>query len=82
VQSFAGAVPATTDEAPEGFDIKGNAQSMLYHVPGSRYYLQTKAEYWFESVEAAEAAGFAAPGSGKSNDENDTADADENGEEA
>jgi small subunit ribosomal protein S3 len=38
VQSFAGAVPAATDEAPEGFEIKGNAQSMLYHVPGSRYY--------------------------------------------
>jgi len=83
VQSFAGAVAATTDEAPEGFDVKGNAQSMLYHVPGSRYYLQTKAEYWFESVEAAEAAGFAAPGSGKSKDtEDEDADVTESAEES
>ena len=50
---------ATT--APEGFDIKGNADSMLYHVPGSRYYNQTKAEVWFDTVESAEAAGFSAP---------------------
>jgi large subunit ribosomal protein L22 len=76
VQAFAGSVPADGDDAPEGFDIKGNAQSMLYHVPGSRYYLATKAEYWFDSVESAEAAGFSAPGSKKNDDdaESDTAD--------
>lgn len=75
VQAFAGSVPADGDDAPEGFDIKGNAQSMLYHVPGSRYYLATKAEYWFDSVESAEAAGFSAPGSKKNDDdaESDTA---------
>ena len=72
-QAFAGSVPADGDDAPEGFDIKGNAQSMLYHVPGSRYYLATKAEYWFDSVESAEAAGFSAPGS-KKNDDDDAAD--------
>jgi large subunit ribosomal protein L22 len=71
IQSFAGAVPADGDEAPEGYDIKGNAQSMLYHVPGSRYYLATKAEYWFDSVESAEAAGFSAPGSKKNDDDAD-----------
>jgi large subunit ribosomal protein L22 len=76
VQSYVGAVPAETDEAPEGFEIKGNADSMLYHEPGSRYYGQTKAEYWFDTVEHAEAAGFSAPGSQKNDD------ADENGEEA
>jgi large subunit ribosomal protein L22 len=60
---YAGAVKADGDDAPEGYDVKGNAQSMLYHTPGSRYYKQTKAEYWFDSVENAEAAGFSAPGS-------------------
>ncbi len=84
VVSFVGALPADTDEAPEGYDIKGNADSMLYHAPGTQYYNQTKAEYWFESVEAAEAAGFSAPGGGNKNEDdtevNDTAD--ENGEEA
>ena len=82
VQSFVGAVAAETDDAPEGYGIKGNAQSMLYHEPGSRYYNQTKAEYWFESVEAAQAAGFSAPGSGKKDDADDNDAADENGEEA
>ena len=60
---------ADGDDAPEGYDIKGNAQSMLYHAPGTRYYKQTKAEYWFASVEAAEAAGFSAPGSQDESDE-------------
>jgi len=71
VQAFAGAVAAETDDAPEGFDIKGNAQSMLYHVPGGRYYKQTKAEYWFDTVENAEAAGFSAPASASNDDAND-----------
>ena len=62
---------------PEGFPIKGNADSMLYHTPESRYYKQTKAEVWFATTEAAEAAGYAAPGSTSS----DTAtDDDQSGE--
>ncbi len=68
-KSFLGAVPADTDEAPEGYGIKGNAQSMLYHEPASRYYGQTKAEYWFDTVENAEAAGFSAPSSQQNDDE-------------
>jgi large subunit ribosomal protein L4 len=59
----AGSAAALADgSAPAGYDIKGNADSMLYHVPGSRYYAATVAEAWFDSVEAAEAAGFSAPG--------------------
>jgi large subunit ribosomal protein L17 len=50
-------------QAPDGFEIKGNADSMLYHVPGSAHYNRTVAEVWFASPEAAEAAGFALPGS-------------------
>ncbi len=49
-------------EAPAGHEIKGNADSMRYHVPGSRYYKTTKAEVWFDTAESAEAAGFTAPG--------------------
>lgn len=48
-------------EAPAGFEIKGNADSMLYHVPGSRFYDATVAEVWFADADAAEAAGFALP---------------------
>lgn len=51
--------PATEDgSAPDGFDIKGNADSMKYHTPGSQWYDVTVAEVWFSSAEAAEAAGF------------------------
>ena len=57
------------DEQPEGFAIKGNADSMLYHVPGSRSYNQTKAEVWFATEEGAEAAGFAKPPSQRAADE-------------
>ena len=56
------ALPQEDGSGPAGFDIKGNEESKLYHQPGSRYYNQTKAEYYFASVEAAEAAGFSAPG--------------------
>jgi large subunit ribosomal protein L4 len=46
---------------PEGFPVKGNASSKLYHVPGSAFYKRTTAEVWFRSAEAAEAAGFQLP---------------------
>ena len=54
--------PLDDGSAPVGFEIKGNAQSNLYHVPGSRYYKTTIAEVWFATEDAAEAAGFSKPG--------------------
>ena len=55
--------PATEDgSGPEGFEVKGNAGSMKYHVPGSRWYDNTSAEVWFRTAEAAAAAGFAPAG--------------------
>ena len=66
-------------QAPEGFEIKGNADSMLYHVPGSRFYKSAVAEVWFRSAEAAEAAGFLLPPSQRDKAE---ASADEKDEEA
>jgi hypothetical protein len=57
-----GAVAATEDgSAPEGYEIKGNADSGLYHVPGSAFYDRTVAELWFATAEDAEAAGFQLP---------------------
>jgi large subunit ribosomal protein L4 len=55
--------PLDDDSEPEGFPIKGNADSMLYHGPDSAYYSQTIAEVWFATEEAAEAAGFSKPAS-------------------
>lgn len=53
--------PLEDGSQPDGFPIKGNADSMLYHVPGSAFYDRTVAEVWFASAEAAEAAGFLLP---------------------
>jgi large subunit ribosomal protein L20 len=54
-----GAIAAVEGEgAPEGHAIKGNAESKKYHVPGSTWYENTAAEYWFSTVEAEKAAGF------------------------
>ena len=53
---YAGAYEGS--EPPAGFDIKGNEDSMKYHTPESRWYDQTIAEVWFDTAEAAEAAGF------------------------
>ncbi len=60
--------PLPGDAMPEGFEIKGNADSMKYHLPGTRYYAATIAEVWFATAEAAEAAGFVAPGGKKDDD--------------
>ena len=58
----AGAHAATEDgEPPRGYKIKGNADSGLYHVPGSAFYDRTVAELWFKTAEDAEAAGFQLP---------------------
>ena len=68
-----GSAPANDDgSAPDGFDIKGNADSMLYHVPDSRFYEQTVAEVWFDSAESAEAAGFQLPPSQRDDETDDT----------
>jgi len=45
---------------PDGFPIKGNATSKIYHLPGTSYYAVTRATICFRSPEAAERAGFRA----------------------
>ena len=38
------------DEAPEGFPIKGNEDSMKFHEPDGQWFGQTVAEVWFDSA--------------------------------
>ena len=62
---YAGAVrleESSTDAPDDDHLVKGNEDSMKYHVPGSRWYDATVAEVWFASAEDAEAAGFAPAG--------------------
>ncbi|HEX3221074.1 MAG TPA: 30S ribosomal protein S2 [Nocardioides sp.] len=58
------AAPLEDGSAPEGFEIKGNKNSMKFHAPSSPWYARTNAEVWFRTAEAAEAAGFANAESG------------------
>lgn len=57
------------ENPPEGYDIKGNADSMKYHTTESPWYGRTIAEVWFNSTDAAEAAGFVAAVAEKDEDE-------------
>ena len=61
---YAGSHVPLEDEsqAPEGYLVKGNEDSMKYHEPDGQWYAQTVAEVWFESAEAAETAGFSKAG--------------------
>jgi trigger factor len=49
------------DNAPEGFPIKGNASSRIYHTEESPSYGRTIAEVYFATPEDAEAAGYRLP---------------------
>ncbi|WP_371177693.1 30S ribosomal protein S16 [Janibacter sp. HTCC2649] len=49
--------------APEGYTIKGNADSMKFHEPDGQWFEQTVAEVWFKNAADAEAAGFVKAGS-------------------
>jgi small subunit ribosomal protein S2 len=61
--------PIADNAQPEGFPIKGNADSMLYHTPESSFYDRTVAEVWFATEAAAEAAGFSKPASQQNTDD-------------
>jgi HSP20 family protein len=50
-----------TTECPAAYPVKGNADSGIYHEPGSSSYAQTIPEFCFASANAAEAAGFHTP---------------------
>ena len=52
------AAPLEDGSAPEGFEIKGNKNSMKFHAPTSPWYSRTDAEVWFKTADAAEKAGF------------------------
>jgi hypothetical protein len=49
---------AADGSGPEGWLVKGNEDSMLYHAPDSPHYGETIAEVWFKDEESAEQGGF------------------------
>lgn len=50
--------PGDDGSGPDGWAIKGNENSMLFHTEDSPAYGRTKAEVWFQDEEAARKAGF------------------------
>lgn len=58
------APPAGTRAVPQGkscppeFPIKGNADSMIFHVPSGKYYAKTTPEDCFSTPDAAQNAGY------------------------
>jgi hypothetical protein len=50
-------VPAD-GRCPDGYPIKANAKSRIYHVPGGRSYDRTVPERCYASTEDAEADGY------------------------
>ena len=61
--------PLKSGGAPKGFEIKGNADSGLFHEPDGQWYDATVAEFYFKTVEDAEAAGFKRAGGGTEEDD-------------
>ncbi|WP_151084453.1 50S ribosomal protein L4 [Nocardioides cynanchi] len=55
-------LPLKSGGAPKGYDVKGNADSGLYHEPDGQWYDATVAEFYFKTAEDAEAAGFTRAG--------------------
>ncbi|MFK5688582.1 hypothetical protein ACI3EY_02855 [Ornithinimicrobium sp. LYQ92] len=53
------AEPLDDGTGPSGWEVKGNSGSMLFHTPESPSWDGVRAEVWFESEDAARAAGFA-----------------------
>jgi large subunit ribosomal protein L4 len=60
--------PLKSGGAPKGYDVKGNADSGLYHEPDGQWYDATEAEFYFKTAEDAEAAGFTRAGSDQEDD--------------
>lgn len=47
-------------ECPEGYPVKANGSSMIYHVPGGRFYDRTVPERCYSSPDLAAADGYRA----------------------
>ena len=51
-------VPPVDGECPEGYPVKANDNSGIFHVPGGRFYARTVAERCYVNAEDAIADGY------------------------
>ena len=58
-------------DCPDGYPIKGNASSQIYHLPGQSSYARTEPEICFATEEAATAEGYRASKAAGASDTDD-----------
>ena len=63
--------PLKSGGAPKGYEVKGNADSGLFHEPDGQWYDATVAEFYFKTADDAEAAGFTRAGGVHDDEEDD-----------
>jgi large subunit ribosomal protein L4 len=63
--------PLKSGGAPKGYEVKGNADSGLFHEPDGQWYDATDAEFYFKTAADAEAAGFTRAGDRSADKEDD-----------
>ena len=51
-------LPADDGSCPDGYPVKANDNSKIFHVPTGRFYERTKAERCYAAAEAAERDGY------------------------
>jgi hypothetical protein len=51
-------VPANADGCPDGYPVKANDSSRIFHVPGGRSYARTNADRCYRSADDAVADGY------------------------
>jgi large subunit ribosomal protein L4 len=61
--------PLKSGGAPKGYPVKGTTDAGLYHEPDTEGYDDAEAEFYFKSVEDAEAAGLTRAGGEKKGDD-------------
>ncbi|MGW0889345.1 sunset domain-containing protein [Micrococcus luteus] len=55
-----GSVAGSGGVCPDGYPVKANDNSGIYHVPGQQHYGKTNARNCYASAAAAQAAGYRA----------------------
>lgn len=53
-------VAPVNGQCPEGYAVKANDNSGIYHVPGGRFYARTVADRCYANTDAAIADGYRA----------------------
>ena len=51
-------LPGADGGCPDGFPVKANGNSGIYHLPGGRFYARTRAERCYARAQDAEADGY------------------------